>query len=98
MRFGYVRSRWQAESQFSLSRLEIILREPLPDLSSGATNYRILIGIVMRLPIENIDPKSPLFHAIEVAIHSGLNDMPKETATLLTGSKLMALENPVEFG
>jgi hypothetical protein len=98
MSLRYIRSGRQAKSKFAVSRLQIILREPLSDLAGCTTDNGILIGIVVGFPIENIDAESALFQAIEAAIDSGLDDMPKEPATLLARMKLVTLENPFEFG
>jgi len=64
MHLGYVRSGRQGEAKLVVSGFQIVLREPFPDLSGGATNNRILVGVIVRFAVENIYPKRPLFEAI----------------------------------
>jgi hypothetical protein len=52
----------------------------------------------MRFAIENVDTESSLLQATKAAIYGRLDDVPKKAATLLARTKLVALENPIEFG
>jgi hypothetical protein len=99
MSLRYIGSGWQAESKFAIvPRFDIILSEPFSDFSGSAANDRILIGVVVRLPVKNIDAESALLQTIEAAFYGGLDDMPKETGTLLAGAKLRTPKNSFEFG
>jgi hypothetical protein len=99
MSLRYIGSRWQAESKFAIvTRFDIILREPFSNFSGSPANDRILIGVVVRLPVKNIDAESALLQTIEAAFYSRLDDMPKETGTLPAGAKLRAPKNSFEFG
>src|SRR5260370_40481819 len=89
----------QTESKFAVvPSFHVVLRETLSDLAGGTSDNRVLIGIVVRLAIEHVDAERALFQAIKAASYSGLDDMPKETATFLASAKLRTFQNPFEFG
>jgi hypothetical protein len=89
MSLRYIGSGWQAESKFAVvPRFDVILREPFSDFSGSAANDRILIGVVVRLPVKNIDTESAFLQAVEAALHGRLDDMPKKTGTLPASAKL----------
>jgi hypothetical protein len=99
MSLRYIGSGWQAESKFAIvPRFDIVLSEPFSNFSGGAANDRILIGVVVRLPVKNIDAESTFLQAVEAALHSRLDDMPKKTGALPAGTKLRTSENSFELG
>ena len=98
MHFRYVGSGGQGETKFVRPRFQVVLGEPLSDLAGSASNDGILIGIVVRFPLEDVHAQGALFEAIEATVDGGLHDVAKKAGTLFTRAELMAFENMFEFG
>jgi hypothetical protein len=99
MSLRYIGSRRQTEAKFAIMlRFDIILGQPFSDLSGSAANDGILIGVVVRFAIEDIDAESTFLQTIKAALNGCLDDMPEKTGTLPTGTKLRAAENSFELG
>ena len=64
----------KADARFVLvPRFDIILGKALADLARGAPHDGILVGVVVRLPFENVHTNGPLFQTLKASVQRSLN-------------------------
>ena len=68
---------------FRTAGLQIVLREPLADLTGCASDHWILISIVLRVSFEYFDSQNALFETLEVVVSGVLNDVAQEKRAFL---------------
>lgn len=80
-----------------MAGIEVILRQALADFPGGAADDGVLVGIVMRIAVENGDPQSTLLQAIQAALESLLHHVPQKHRTPLAGMEMGAVQNSAKL-
>ena len=76
---GHIRSRIQVNSQFALVlRLLVVLGDPLAHFRRRETNDRVLIGVVVRLAVKDIDAQQAFFQLVFVAVQRLLDNKTQQ--------------------
>src|SRR3954447_2092897 len=71
-----------------VSRLQVILRELLANLSSRGADHRILIRVVIGLALEYLEPDGPLFYPVRVVAQIRIDHVLEQGLTALAGPEM----------
>ena len=80
-----------------MARFEIILRQFLADFGGGGADHGILVGIVVRIALEDLDPDGALFHAVGVVFQVGFDHKAQEGLAALAGAEVATTQEPAEL-
>jgi hypothetical protein len=81
-----------------VARFEVILRQFLTDFGGGGADHGILVGIVIRIALEDLDSDGPLFHAVGMILQVGLHHKTQQRLAALAGPEVPTAEEPAELG
>ena len=76
-----------------MGRVQIILRQTLPDCGGGTANYRILVGVVIGIAVEHRNTEGSFLEAVEMVICGLLDYIAQESGTPLARSELRAVQD-----
>jgi hypothetical protein len=97
-KLGYVGSGREIDPKFVLvSRIVVILSNPLAYLSGCYADYRIVAAVVMRSPTEDFDPEGSLFESIFLPLKRLLDDIPEEWRISFALSEQRARQYPLKL-
>ena len=98
MDFRVIRARRQADPNLvPVPRLQVILRQPLANFTSCTAHHRILVGVVIGIAPENLDPERTLLEQLNVILRRVLHHVPQKNRTSLARSELKTVENFIEL-
>lgn len=98
MELGYVRAREKRRPDLTfVIRLLVILGQFLPDLPGGGSDYRILAGVVIRIPAKYRDAKRPFFYRFRLLLQSTLGNVLKKQLAAAARLELRTREDSVDL-
>jgi hypothetical protein len=97
-KLGYVGSGREVDPKFVLvSRIVVILSNPLAYLPGCYADYRIVAAVVVRSPTEDFDPEGSLFEGIFLPFKRLLDDIPEEWRISFALSEQRACQYPLKL-
>ncbi len=80
-----------------MPRLKVVLRQFLACLGGRRADDRILIGIVVRFALEDLETDGPLLHAASLVLQIRLHHVTQKGLATLAGTEMRTGQKAIEL-